>query len=536
MATARFFDDSARVYIQLAWEVEHCTPQAGACFMVTGQTPLNESCLGALQRAWQGYADTYVRAWDTAYQNRALPDLEQLSTFDQGWELFASQFEKTGARSRIPLQRDAAADYTGALAEILRQLRWPHYQASTRSDSWLTEPSGYSAQCAFLQTAFADALRQYWNGGDFIASAIAPGAASDEPWTDTATTLAGDWLELTEQFGATADLPERFPDNYNPPSFPSVPWGRLADTRHSLQLEGERLTDLLLGFEDGARGLLDQRLTDTYAGIQTHYFGRDQRTAGGWPYLQAGDDVLTALVTVDFDDFLDFLNEIGRAQDTLDAFEDGLGETPVGQTRRAFLGGCDDWRQFLQLSPEGVQPLPVSAWTEDPLDVNSPQGQQPVDDTAQHYYRQVRLSLGLRIDGSAKPLVYETGAAGWKQQIDATWEWSRGQMTDQLEFALTDGRPVDVANPGGPVYPQVDAEVIGRWSPLALCAFLQRYGNQRDGNWYVSFGLNLVDALDAKGARGLITAEMRNKPVVGSKFVFNLKRQLPPPIEPLAGR
>ena len=101
-----------------------------------------------------------------------------------------------------------------------------------------------------------------------------------------------------------------------------------------------------------------------------------------------------------------------------------------------------------------------------------------------------------------------------------------------LTFELVDGLRKEGTNLQ---YPGIRPRVLGKAGPLALCAYLHRYGNFDNGNWYVTHSVNLPDELEKADHKEWRTEVAKDRPVIGQKFIFQLGegKKLPDPIPKL---
>ena len=281
--------------------------------------------------------------------------------------------------------------------------------------------------------------------------------------------------------------------------------------------------------------LLSAELTAKLCALQTDAFA-DQVPYGGWPYLNEAGTGLTALEAVDFAQFTKFLTLEQKAAETFQPLDAGLPDEPLRRARQDFIKAYDKWRDFLRLSAQGATtPLEVTVSTADP--VGAPDGKERVDDSAQQFYSNVRLSLGLRLQeagglGAVRPLEFTTTADARGQHIRAVWDWTRAPEQSELSFELVGGIQPERQNFR---FPDISPRVLGKPSALAFCAFLHRYGVFADGNWITTFGLNLAEKFKEAGKPELVAHLPSGQTVVGEKFVFQLPsgRDLPAPIPKL---
>jgi hypothetical protein len=343
------------------------------------------------------------------------------------------------------------------------------------------------------------------------------------------------WLAWCKVVGETK-MPRDFGRNAPETKLREIPWSDIADLRKETGLTDEKITRELADLLSRAQGVLSAELTGVLCKVQQDAFA-DAEPYEGWPYTDPNGSDTTGLQTVPFENFTTFLATVKRAEDALNPLLKGLpDDVPLVRSRRAFLGQCREWSVFLPLDAQGLQTeLVVTVWTEDPF--KDPLGKERVDDTAQAFYRNVQLVLGLRVGTGAaaivKPLEFATTAEmrGQANKVDAVWDW-KGVSEPELTFALVDGIP-PVGKTLQYQYPTLAPRAVGRSSHLALCAYLHRYGNLKDGNWYVTHGIDLPDALRKAKRSDLASQLPPGIKTIGEKFVFDLKRRLPGPIPKL---
>jgi hypothetical protein len=333
----------------------------------------------------------------------------------------------------------------------------------------------------------------------------------------------------------------KVPRNFDPSDSPTKPkaisWDGLSKSQQNLKLTGETLTEQLTKIQTHAQQLLSAELTSRYVTIQDEQF-KNTEPYDGWPYTNKDGQGAGATDTVEFPRFTEFLLTVQRAEDALRALEDGLpAEDPTTRDRRAFLTTCKDWRDFLELKDMAkAGALAIKVWIEDPL--SEPRNDVPVHDTPQHSYAHVRLALGLRLQGgegaAVRPLEFGTSAdqRGQANERTATWNWGTAGDQRELTFELADGLTPEG---GSETFPSLPPRVLGRGHPLALCAYLHRYGKFAEGRYYVTHAIDLAEALAQAKKPELVTPTMRKKPNVAVKFVFQLPdgRELPKPVPTL---
>jgi hypothetical protein len=504
----------------------------------TDAKPLNQRCAELVEAAWKRYCEGYVQARATAYQNKSLAELQRVARWNEHWEKFAGQFQPGKAADADP--RNAIRDeFQPALGEILHATRWAAYLPE--SGWWLEQQDEYyGAQKRKVGAIFDAALQSQWSQGAFARSASAgrnTPATIAKPWDTLAGDYADRWVAWCDAVGAAAKLPRKFDTDQVLGKPPAIPWTDIPTLRGESGLNDERITQQLVESQQKAQVLLTAELTDIFCGVQAQYFG-DRAPFGGWPYLEERGAGLTAMETVKLEELTQFLLAVQRAETALAALDQGLPDEPVRQARRAFLKACGEWRSFLGLSAQAAAtPLDVTIWTEDP--VGEPFGQERVDDTAQHYYQKVQLAIGLRLQqaaeaaAAARALDFQTTERGQARSVRAVWDWTRPPDLQEVTFELVDGIQPERQDFH---YPKIKPRVLGAPGPLALCAYLHRYGRYVDGNWYLSHGVDLAEKFKDAGHGELVSQIPGGKETVGEKFVIRLPagRNLPDPIPRLA--
>jgi len=534
-ASPDYLNARAMEYVELASFLSKFGPEY--YFSRTGDaTPLHSRCGDLLDQAWRTYCGTYAESWATAYKGKATPELKRVGRFDQRWGTFAEQFKLSAGAADNEARNAVQQEFQPALAEILHATRWALYSAEL-GGWWLEQKDDfYGSAKSKTASAFDAALQEQWTGGAFARSAKnSTGTANDpKPWETVAGNFATRWVDWCNAVGKASRLARRFDTDDPSAKAAPIPWPDIPDLRGDTGLSDERLTGQLFEFQQNAQTLLSAELTAILVGVQSDIFA-DQSAYDGWPYVNAAGTGLTALETVAYDQFSKFLLAMQRAEAAFSALDQGLPDEPVRKARQTFLQSCGQWRDFLKLNAQGeATRLEVTLWTEDPL--GTPLGLVKVDDSAQHYYKQVCLSIGLRPsqggDAAMRPLCFQTTERGKAKSMPAVWEWTRAPDLQELTFALMDGVTPEGKNY---TYPTIKPEVLGRPSPLALCAYLHRYGVFADGNWVVSHGVSLADKFKDAGRPELATQLPAVEKTVGEKFIFQLApgRALPGPIAPL---
>lgn len=534
--------------IPLCTSPEFLNKRAGECFQLlrfladfeprfyfakAGETaPRNRQAIALVESAWQRYCESYVRAWNEAYGRSDLAELPKVDRFAEGWTTFAAQFQLADGRGggAVGVTR---REFEPALSEVLRATRWATYLPE--GGWWLEQQDAYYAeQTRRVADLLAGAFREHWAHGPFVREARASaggGGAIARPWDALAAEVATRWGHWAAAVGANAVLPERFDIVSELPAASAIPWRGLPELRAEAGLREERLTQQLVDFQAKAQAALSAELTRILYGIQERHFAQ-QMPFDGWPYLNPEGKELTALQTVEFELFLKFLGEMRLAAEALRALDRDLPDGEWRRARQAFIAACDQWRAFLGLTAQGAATaLDVTVWTEDP--VGEPYGKERVDDAAQHYYRNVRLAIALRLQeagdrAAVRPLEFRTVERGQARAVRTVWEWTRANISE-LTFELVDG-----IQPEGRDFrfPAIRPRVLGEPGPLAFCAYLHRYGRYVDRNWIVTHGVDLAAKFREAGQPELAGQVPTSRPMVGEKFVFQLPtgRNLPDPI------
>ncbi|MCK4340853.1 MAG: hypothetical protein KAY37_03925, partial [Phycisphaerae bacterium] len=501
-------------------------------------TPLNQSCSNLAETAWKRYCEKYVQARGTAYKSKDLAELERYGRWDELWETFAEQFKPSAGMGENAARNAVRDEFQPALAEILHAVRWATY--APESGELVERLSDYyRRQGQLVETTFETAVSDYWTEGRFVRQATAgsaAAAASRRPWDALAGAYADHWVEWCNSVGKASKLPRNFDLEDQLPAPMTIPWAGISSLRIDTNMGDERLTDQLVDFQLKAQGLLSAELSNILYRVQESYFA-EQIPYEGWPFLNEQGTGLTALETVNFEQFARFLLAVQRAEEAFAGLEKGLQDDPLRKSRREFFRACSGWRDFLGLNTQGgATPLDVTVWTEDPL--GEPYGQVTPDDTAQHFYKEVCLTIGLRLQeagdrAATRPLCFQTTERGKARATRTVWEFSRTPDLQELTFELVDG-----LQPEGKdyTYPRIKSEILGRPSPLAFCAYLHRYGRYVDGNWVVSHAVDLAEKFQQAGRTELVGQLRNDERIIGEKFIFQLPsgRHLPQPIPRLS--
>ncbi|UCC30521.1 MAG: hypothetical protein JSU86_20270 [Phycisphaerales bacterium] len=481
--------------------------------------PLNERCVAKVEESARAYMETYVSEWAIAYRSKKLEALDQLTSRASGWEQLASNLSPA-SRGWGSSPLDIADEFEQALLWILRALPWATYHPDDR-DWWAEydDPRG-ARQFAQLAAWMSESIGRAWDARElggfvFTSKRVSTPDPSQYPWETIAGEFRGSWVALARGIASNAGLPTNFRGELDWTGTP-IPWGRLKVLRYQHGLTDEKLTGQLFEFEQDARDLLSARLTEILWGVQERHLG-DQQPFEGWPYLPGEDYAPTGLDAVDFDHFIGFLVEMHRAKTLFESLEAGLAdEAPGWGSRDEFYRSCEAWFDFLELKDEpkpSPEPLHLTILSDDP--VVHPYGKERVDETCQHTAVSFMLDLGLRVvqrGAVSTPSALNIACESQYRQpggYRAEWHWddtSRKELRVRLE-----GIRSRFKDPG--------PKALGMYSPLALCAYLHRYGNGREQNktWYVTHGFE-------RQARDAPTQ------TVGDMLVFKLRRPLPEPI------
>ena len=530
-----FWNDRAREFVLLLYFLKQFGPEYYFS-RASDPSPLHERCANLLEAAWKGYCEQYAGAWDEAYKSKceSLAALKRVGKWDGTWEQFAGQF-RPSAVGESEARNAVRDEVQPALEAILQAMRWPGWSSQ---DGWWPDPthSAYGPQNRRVTELWEQAVQSRWTGGTFVRKAAAKGAATEaRPWSTLAAEFAARWVDWCNATGQAARLPRKF-DTEEAGKALAIPWADIPALRDSTGLADERLTGQLVAFQQQAQALLSAELTAILAGVQADFFG-DQVPFEGWPYINEKDTTgPLAVETVAFDRFTSFLAAIQRAEAALGPLDKDLpAEDPVRQARQTFLRSCREWREFLQLRPQGgATPLRVLVWIEDPL--SGPSGRVEVRDTTQHYYAEVCLGVGLRPEEAgatvaAQPICFPTRDRGSANRKTAIWEWSGLSTTGEMTFQLRGGLTHAVRNY---TYPELKPQVIGRLSPLAFCAYLHRYGRYYPENntWVVTHAVNLPELFKEAGHPEYAADVPGERQIVGDEFVFELPadRKLPGPV------
>jgi hypothetical protein len=282
-------------------------------------------------------------------------------------------------------------------------------------------------------------------------------------------------------------------------------------------------------------------MTDILYDVQQRYF-QNQDPYDGWPYVNPSGEQLTALETVGWKQFKDFLFEISQAARVFGPLENGIpDDDPLKAKRLQLYRGCQQWWSFIGFDAQGKPAdLKLEVQNLDPLDPTTPGGRvQGIDDTAQNYYGEVQLYLGLAVQdpnqpggvNETAPLRISTLARGASGMKKAWWRWTSGGGENRFRMQLAVG--IQGLGKTKPYPDNIAPSILGKSSPLALCAYLHRYARYdgQSGLWVSSHAIDLAQAFRAVGAADLIPPDGRTR--IGAKFAFRLERAMPEPIRRL---
>ncbi|MCC7414259.1 MAG: hypothetical protein IT495_21780, partial [Gammaproteobacteria bacterium] len=501
---------------------------------------LHKLCLARLDQAGQAYTDAYVQAWGKAYDGKRLTLLERLRT-ERGtnWATLADALSDRRAPSD-PDPRDIGRELQASLQEILQSVPWATYDAQR---GWWKNQSDreWTDVAAWLLVSLKDSkngwparYREFATEAEQANAEVNP---ASPPWVTVAHAFDRAWLDVVAGIVANRQLPRSFQEGAK--EQPEIAWGAIEKLRQDTRLNDERLTGEFVAFSKQAQTLLSAELTSILYEVQEKYFA-DQAPYDGWPYLNAAGEQLTALDTVPYKPFKDFLVEIGEAARVLGLLERGIpDDDPLKPQRTALYRSCQQWRDFIGFTPQGQQSdLKLEVRYVDPLDPTLPGGKVAgIDDTAQNFYGEVQLYLGLAIQdpnqpggiGERAPLKISTLTRGDAGARTAFWRWQGGGSGSTLKMQFAGGIQGEGRQKS---YPDtISPLILGGSSPLALCAYLHRYARFSDqgGVWVASHALDLTEAFKQAGTGDLIPPDGRTR--MGAKFTFKLDRAMPDPIQ-----
>ncbi len=506
--------------------------------------PLNEVCLDELHRATATYFDAYVSNWAEAYRVQTLPLLEGAQARATDWKSLGERMKGGGPAGGGSAQ-DMGEELRARLEEFLRHVP---FWAWCKTDAGAWDPcigsDGYWAPIAGAMQAAIDRHRPSDGGRFFDRATLSTQDRSGinrglPPWQLLSDEFVRLWGEISGGIARNADLPRKF--EQNPGLATRISWGQIEALRQRAGLEDEKFTGALVNFERRAQLLLSVELNNVLYEVQDRYFG-GLSADRGWPYLPEDGDGKNALRTVDFEKFRKFLVEVDLARESFRSLEEGLPEDDeLRRARLAFYQDCRNWLEFIGLTeqagksgPRAPRDVALEIWGGDPT--RDPFGKEKPDDSAQHYYADTELSLGLHVDAGGGdfregPFVMATETERKVQKRRAQWRWTSRAQDAEVSVKLMRGLK---AADGSQVYPELK-RVLGTHSPLALCAFLHRYGVPHESEWIVAFSFDLVDEFQKKSQLNLVQQlKDKSKTKVGDKYIFRfVDRPMPGPIRPL---
>jgi len=484
-------------------------------------TALNISCIDKINEAGRTYFETYVGSWKNAYDEKAFPSLDRVMKNDARWESLVR---------RIGTNTEVEEELQESLETILGAVTfWSAYP--DESGAWVVNKDDWDQM-------MDDAIADQWgrDSGGFVTQRQLTAdfrdrdGYLDDPAALVASEFVKRWKALTRALGENAEFRtawNRAKKSRNRDIVAtSIPWRGIQTLREELHFDDEKITGKLVSFEEKAKTLLSDELTDLIAKIEKDYFG-DKQAATGWPYV-ATSGGRVGLDTVEFAKFKKFLLDIQRAEDAFRPLEDGF-DDDLSLVRSRYYTLCAKWRSFLGLDKDGREtPLLLTVRGGDPLNDPRFRGQGFVD-TAHQYYRTVELNLGdlawTSDDPDASisrgPLRRRTENEFRKTEYRAPWDWSQSRGA-VMEASLIEGAAIDVQRDDNRYSPI--SVVLGQTSPLGICAYLQAYSHDsHDPDRRIWWTLHKFE-LKEGAKKDKFLAEM---------FEFKLDRALPEPIKPI---
>jgi len=527
-ATQEFFQSRIRETYQLMLRL---ADMDGAYLTdASAAEPLLDECAGELEGSVRRYARAYFKAWDGSYGRFDLVELNDLTTNLDSWTDLSARLAARSSAAMATGEK-VSADFGDALEWTLRNTQWVTFDTQL-GGTWENVARQKSApELGFLAGIINNALSREWdaraNGGFVLNHPIAADDRLEErpPWELITRKFEAALADVNMPIRKYGELPRQFLQGSATDLKPlsPIPWSRVPELRETYGLTDERLTGAVVSFEKRAQDLLSAELTKILYDIQRGYFHEVRpRADEGWPYLPGDRYDVTGLHTVDFVNFKNFLVEMVRAKLVFEQLEQSLPTGAPGRAARlAFYQGCAAWYEFLGLVNErdpAATDLKLVVEGEDPT--VEPFGRERVGDSAQQDYGKLILELGLSMDQPDKTiprgaLALATLTEEKMKRRSGRWRWSQ-RSTDDVTVELTG----DVSGRGrGDL-----RKTIGQASPLAFCAYLQRYGDPYDARktWRVTHSFDIQGL--AGGARRTI----------GERLKFELPRHLPEPIVPIA--
>ena len=498
--------------------------------------PLNEQCIEKLRGAGRIYMDEYVRSWSQAYGQRELSELDRLQKRADDWPALADIMRGSGG-ARGASGEAVADELRGALSEVLEALPFWDWFFDEQTNKWvapdITGDRDWAEVAGWMQTA----LENSWSRdfGRFVVEAVCPKdgtgkqPADAPPWDAIAGEFFVRWEELAQAM-ARRQIPAKFDSDLDNTTLEGIPWSAIERLRERARLDDERLTGLVVSFQEKSQGVLSRALSKALFEIQRRELG-DRTPFDGWPYLPGDDYGANALDTVAFAEFKSFVTQVERAWVVLEELEKGLPDRDAfRQDRLVVYRLCREWIQFMgidnSLTPDALQ---VVVEVGDP--VKEPLGKERPEDTPQMYYDAIVLDLGLAVGGGGNPMedVLRIPTLAEQRQgkkFAGSWKWDTRSENRELKVSLVDGRRRAGASRA---YPDLMIP-LGEASPLALCAYLHRHGIRNGEEWVSSHMFDLVKRFKEKGVGDLAGTLDPERTKVGVKFLFDLGRPMPEPI------
>lgn len=503
---------------------------------------LNKVCLSRLEAAGRAYTDAYVQAWAKAYDRKQLPLLDRLrQERGQNWNTLAEALsERRSPADADP--RDISKEFQAALQEILRVMPWATYHSDR--GWWKNQADKEWTDVASWIEMSVKSERNQWPAPyrKFVTEAQLPNAEAKPnvlPWVTISQSFDRAWTDIVSGIVNNGPLPREF--NENTKERPAIPWGVIRRLREDHRLTDEKVTGELAVFVRQAQAMLSAEMTDILYDVQERYF-QNQDPYDGWPFINPAGEQLTALDTVGFKQFKEFLFEVSQAARVLGPLEDGIpDDDPLKPKRQDLYRGCQQWWSFIGFDAQGTPTdLRVEVQNLDPLDPTSPGGRvQGIDDTAQNYYGEVQLYLGFAVQdpnqpggvNDRAPLKISTLARGESGTKKAWWRWTSSGGENRLKMQLAAG--IQGEGKSKPYPDNIAPSILGTSSPLGPCAYLHRYARYdgQNGVWVSSHAIDLAQAFRAVGAADLIPQDGKTR--IGAKFAFKLERVMPEPIKRL---
>jgi len=503
---------------------------------------LNKVCLARLETAGRTYTDAYVRAWGKAYDRKRLALLDRLrQERGRSWNVLAESLSERRAPADAD-PRDISKEFQAALQEVLQAVPWGTYNIER---GWWKSQSDkeWTDVASWLEMSIKSQKNQ-WPAqyGRFVTEAQLPAAdvkPNIPPWVTVSQQFDRAWLDIVAGIVNNSPLPRDF--NENTKERPEIPWAGIRKLREDIRLSDEKVTGELAAFGRQAQALLSAEMTDILYEVQERYF-QNQEPYDGWPFINPAGEQLNALDVVGFKQFKEFLFEVTQAARAFGPLENGIpADDPLKPKRLQFYQGCQQWWSFIGFDAQG-RPADVKIEVQnlDPLDPTSPGGRvQGIDDTAQNYYGEVLLYLGMAVQdpnqpggvNETAPLRISTLARGESGTKKGWWRWTSGGGDNKLKMQLAAG--IQGEGKRRPYPDNIAPSILGTASPLGLWAYLHRYARYdgQSGAWISSHAIDLAQAFRAVGTADLIPVDGKTR--IGAKFAFRLERSMPEPIKRL---